>query len=104
MPTKIALRLSTPNYDHWLLVLRRRYGAGVEPGACFSRAIKEVVDEHDSDAIENIYQWLESCSTMLIAIKPAPDADDRTRQEWAALRDAVERAQVCAENIREKTK
>lgn len=56
-------------------------------------------------SLEKLRRHLAACIPLLTVLQPASDADDRTRQEWAALRDAVERAVACAENIRtEKTK
>lgn len=55
-------------------------------------------------SLEKLRRHIAACVPLLDALQPAPDADDRTRQEWAALRDAVERAVLATKNIREKTK
>lgn len=42
---------------------------------------------------------LAALAPLLAALKPGDDAEPRERQEWAALRDAVDRAVSCASNL-----
>lgn len=124
MTTKIALRLTDEDYDHYVAALSLRYGAHHQPGALLRLAVKEVVDKANAEEVmnqslhellkaidhnrslsplEKLNVHLAACLPLLEALQPASDADAGAG-EWQSLRYAVERAVACASNIRTESK
>lgn len=97
MPTKIALRLTDEDYDHYISALKLRYGAHRPSGALLRLAVKEIVEEieHPESAPAEV-----SSKDYFAVIKTNVRKVGRTGLQKAWLYDALH---WCVEEIERLT-